>query len=209
MRPMKIFSANTNIRIANECCSLVVIFLLLPVATAYAAVDFNTMLSALQANLGSVVTLVKAVSYVIGFSMVISGLIDLKKIGQSQSHSGSESSLSGPLLRFALGIALIYYPFTMSGGLATLTGTSSITAYPTGGSGAFEPAKQGALALIQVVGYVSFIRGFVVLSHSTKPGAQQGSVGKGIVYVISGLLAINIVQTMQIIGNSLGMSLFS
>ncbi|CAL7959974.1 intracellular multiplication protein IcmC [Gammaproteobacteria bacterium] len=202
---MKIFSANTNIKVVSECC-LVIVFLLLPVATAYANVDFNTLLSALQANLEPVILLTKAVGFVLGFSMVISAIIDLKKIGQSQS--GAEGAVGGPLFRLALGIALIYYPFTISVGVATFTGTSSIQAYPISGSGTFLPAKQGALKLIQAVGYVSFIRGFVTLSHSAKPGAQQGSVGKGIVYVIGGILAINIVATMQIIGNSLGISMF-
>jgi len=203
---MKIFSTNANIKVANECC-LVVIFLLLPVATAYATVDFNTLLSALKSNMGPVITLTRAVGFVIGFWMVISAIMDLKRIGQSQSMTSTEGAVGGPLFRLALGIALIYYPFTIGVGVATFTGSSSITSYPTGTSGLYEPAKQGAIALIQAIGYVSFIRGFVTLSHSTKPGAQQGTVGKGIMYVVGGILAINIVETLRIVGNSLGISI--
>lgn len=197
---MKAFNANINY--------LIVFFLLLPIAAVYAdsSINFNTMMTALKTNMEPVIVLTKAAGYVLGFTMVISAIMDLKKIGQSQG--GAEGALGGPLFRLALGVALIYYPFTISIGNATLTGSSSIQAYPTGSGGQFEQAKQGAVALIQVIGYVSFIRGFITLGHSTKPGSQAGTVGKGVLYVVGGILAINIVTTMQIVGNTLGIAMF-
>lgn len=72
----------------------------------------------------------------------------------------------------------------------------------------FGPAKAGAIAIVRVVGYVSFVRGLVMLSHSADQGSQQGSFGKGFMHIIGGILAINIVETITVIGNTLGFSVF-
>lgn len=187
-------------------------FLMLPFVAAYAdtssTANWAAMLAALETNIQPVIYLIKAIGYVIGFWLIISAIIDLKKIGQSQSAmSTTESGLGGPLMRMAIGIALIYYPSTISMAVTTLGGDGSILPYTPASSDTFGPAKRGALLLVQAVGYVSFIRGFVTLSNSTKPGAQQGTVGKGVMYVVGGILAINIVATIQILGNTLGISL--
>lgn len=208
---MKIF--NTNSKLISDHYLMLLFFLLLPLATAYAdtgsgAVNWSAMLAALKDNIQPVIYLIKAVGYVVGFWMIISAIMELKKFGQSQSMTSTESGLGGPLMRMALGIALIWYPATINVALSTLGGNGSIMQYnPTGAADPFLAAKQGALLLVQAIGYVSFIRGFVTLGNSTKPGAQQGTVGKGVMYVVGGILAINIVATIQMIGNTLGVTL--
>lgn len=199
---------NNNVISVNEYCLVVIFFLVLP--SLAAAVDFNTMLGALKNNIPAVIRLTTAAAYIIGFWLVVSAIIDLKKIGQSQSSmSATEGGLGGPLMRIALGIALIYFPSTVHIAAASLWGDPSIINYTAAASDPFKPAKEGALLLVQAVGYVSFVRGFVILSHSTQPGAQQGTVGKGILHIVGGILAINIWPTIQVVGNSLGVTLIS
>ena len=70
----------------------------------------------------------------------------------------------------------------------------------------FSPTRAGAIAIVKAVGYVSFVRGFVILAHSTHQGAQQGTVGKGILYIVGGVLAINIGATIKVIQNSIGIA---
>ena len=209
---MKIF--NTNNKLINEHCLMLLFFLLLPAcadatSTGFGgSVNWAAMLASLKNNIQPVIYLIKAVGYVVGFWLIISAIMDLKKIGQSQSATTTEGGLGGPLMRMALGIALIYYPSTISIAVSTLGGDGSIVGYtPASSDTTFGPAKQGVLLLVQAIGYVSFIRGFVTLSNSTKPGAQQGTVGKGVMYVVGGILAINIVATIQILGNTLGITL--
>jgi intracellular multiplication protein IcmC len=206
---MKIF--NTNSKLINDHCLILIFFLLLPLTTAYAdtgsTVNWPAMLAALKNNIRPVLYLIKAIGYVVGFWMIVSAIMELKKFGQTQSATTTDSGLGGPLLRMALGIALIYYPTTIPMAVATLSGSGSIVQYAPASPDAFTPAKEGALLLIQAIGYVSFIRGFVTLSNSTKPGAQQGTVGKGVVYIVGGILAINIVATIQMIGSTLGIAL--
>lgn len=54
---------------------------------------------------------------------------------------------------------------------------------------------------IQMVGFIAFIRGWFIISHSTGTGAQQGAFGKGLIHLIGGVIAINFVPFMQTIAN--------
>ena len=208
---MKIF--NTNSKSISDHCLMLLFFLLLPLTTAYAeagsgVANWSAMLAALKDNLQPVIYLIKAVGYVVGLWMIISAIMELKHIGETKGSTSTESGLGGPLVQMALGIALIYYPSTISIAITTLGGNGSVMEYtPSGGADPFLAAKQGAILLVQAIGYVSFIRGFVTLSNSTKPGAQQGTVGKGVMYIVGGILAINIVATIQMLGNTLGVTL--
>ena len=57
---------------------------------------------------------------------------------------------------------------------------------------------------VQVIGYVAFIRGWIIIAKSSSQGGgQHGSFGKGLMHVFGGVLGINIVQTLNVINNTL------
>ena len=192
-----------NVKSINGLFLVAAFFLILPL-TAVGSVDLNVMMRNLQDSAQGIVTLTTAVGYVIGIWLIVSALMELKKVGQQQSSV--EHGMGGPLMRIALGVALIYFPSTLDVALVTLWGNNSILAYAPDPTDPFAQAKVGATILVRAVGYVSFVRGFVVLSHSTHQGAQQGTVGKGVLYIIGGVLAINITATIEVIRNSLGIT---
>ena len=180
------------------------LLLALPVTTY--SVDFATMLDALQTNAKPVISLVKAVAYVMGFWFIVSAIQELKIIGHMQHGMGASQGggIGKPFARFILGAALIYFPSTIDTAIATLWGTGGIMQYNTGSGGQFDQIQAGVYALVQAVGYISFVRGAIILSRSTHAGAQQGSVGKGVVHMVGGVLAINIVATIDVIKSSFG-----
>ena len=188
---------------------IIIFFLIFLLATSAAAasIDFNKILGALSSNIGPVIRLTQAIAYVIGIWFMVSAIKDLKAIGQSQSQGAG--GLGGPLTRLVLGVALVYLPSTIDMAVSTLWGSgATILSYtPTNASDSFAQAKKGAVMLIQAVGWISFVKGFVILNHSTQQGAQQGTVGKGIIHIAGGILAINIVATIKIIGNSIGITI--
>ena len=196
---------NINIRSISERFLLALFILMFPLVGT-AAIDINTMVTNLANNITPVIYLTTAISFILGFWFVISSIIELKKIGQSQSSAASESVIGGPIMRLFIGIALIYLPSTIDITTSTLWGGSSLQAYTPAAGDRLAIVKSSALVLIRAVGYVSFIRGFVILSHSTKQGAQQGTVGKGFLHIIGGILAINVWPTLEVIRASLGIS---
>lgn len=183
---------------------VMVVILFLPMTAL--AMDFPKMLSSLKNVAPSLIKFVGATAYVIGIWFMIAAVMELKKIGQSQSAQ-TQGTVGPPLIKFVIGAVLIYLPTTIDVGVASLWGTNpGPMEYQTKGGDPFGPAKDGAIAIVRVVGYVSFVRGLIMLSHSADQGSQQGGMGKGIMHLIGGILAINVVGTINIISNTLGFS---
>jgi intracellular multiplication protein IcmC len=198
--------SNINIKSISRGFLFAAFFLIFPLTTVYAAIDINAMLSALKDNIDPVIRLATAVAYVLGIWFMISAILELKLIGQSQGMMSQKMGLGGPIMRFAIGAALVYFPSTVDVAVSTLWGSGeSIVSYTAAADDPFKLAKEGVFSIIKAVGIVSFIRGFVILSHSTgQHGSQPGTVGKGIFHIIGGILAINIVTTIEVLKNSLG-----
>lgn len=80
------------------------------------------------------------------------------------------------------------------------TNASSELGYGTLGMGnEWAQLIDTIVQFIQLVGLISFIRGWFILSQAGGSGAQQGSFGKGIVHIIGGILAINFIPFMHAI----------
>ena len=107
-----------------------------------------------------------------------------------------------------VGILLLYLPTTIDVSVVSLslgTGAESLLAYTPKSTDPFGPVKEGAIAIVRVIGYISFVRGLVILSRSgDQTSAQQGGVGKGFLHIVGGILAINILATISVISNTLG-----
>ena len=49
--------------------------------------------------------------------------------------------------------------------------------------------------------------GFLILTKATGQGAQPGTISKGFVHIIGGVLAINIVQTINMLQATVGLTM--
>ncbi len=173
-----------------------------------ATINFETMLSALKSNAEPIMRFVVATAYVIGFWFIAAAIMELKKTGQSMTMQ-SQVGISGPLVKFVMGILLIYLPSTIDIGIATFWGESGgIMSYVADTADVFAPVKEGAIAVVKVVGYISLVKGLVILSKSAEQGTQQGTFSKGFTHVIGGILAINVVGTIRVITSTLGIDVF-
>ena len=56
---------------------------------------------------------------------------------------------------------------------------------------------------VQFIGFIAFIRGWFIIAHSGQPGTQPGSISKGIVPIIGGILAVNFIPLVHIIHNTI------
>ncbi|MDP3559240.1 MAG: type IV secretion protein IcmC [Legionellaceae bacterium] len=175
-------------------------------------INHANMLANLANNLGSVQTLIKVVAYVMGFAFGIKGIMSLRHL--SESRGGGQQSGKEVVAYFIAAAALVSLPTTISIVLQSSFGSSNILAYsPINSSNAAFSALFGSgstvgrslVMIIQTIGYVAFVRGFVLLtkSGSGQGGQQSGGIGKGLTHILGGILAINIVGTLQIINNTL------
>ena len=190
----------------NVILIFTVIFLF---STSYgASTDLNAILTSLKDNAEPLMRFVVATSYVIGLWFMIAAMGDLKKIGQSASAQ-AQGGINGPLIKLVIGALLFYLPSTINIGIATFWGNDSgIMGYQAENGDVFGHLKGGVIAVVQVIGYISLVKGLVILSKSAEQGSQQDTFSKGITHVIGGILAINIVGTIGAISSTLGIEIF-
>lgn len=178
-----------------------------------ASIDLSTALTNLQAAFSSITILITAVSYTLGTAFAVTGLMRYRAIATQTLSSAQKGEIMGPFVYIMIGCILIYFPETLDSSLLSVfddttvgTGTDFI-AYV--GVSADENWRQVSIVVVEyitLVGYIAFIRGWVILSKLGQSGAQPGSMGKGLLHVIGGVLLINIVYSFQILARTFGYS---
>ena len=148
--------------------------------------------------------------YVIGVGMSVAAVMKLKKYGTRTAFMHVEMSMVGPFLQFFVGVGLFYMPYFISSLNLTLFNTdaiaSSILSWTATSGDDFDTYVIPILGVIQIIGIISFIRGWVMLAKATNPGQQPGAISKGITHVIGGILAVNIYTFIEVVYQTLGLN---
>ena len=192
------------------------IILVLPLLSGCttSASDLNKIMAALSKNITSLVKLIAAVSYIMGLWMIYSALYALKLYGDARTMMASQGAgMGGPLFRMILGVFLLLFPgmvhIMVNSLWAAGTGApASITDYPILSSEMmpWSDTMHGVIDIIRVLGYISVLRGFYTLSKAAHQGSQPGMYGKGTLHIAAGIMAINVVGTINVIQHSFGLA---
>ena len=152
-------------------------------------IDYITMLGNLSLSLDPIQRLITWLSYLIGLIFVIKALFKFKKV----SSQGSREHIFSPIMYFSIGALLIFIPTTLEVMSNTAFGSGNILAIPFN---KFD-VRSSIILLIRTIGLVWFIRGCVLVAHASEPGKNHGL--KGMLFIISGLFAINFEGTVAMI----------
>jgi intracellular multiplication protein IcmC len=145
-----------------------------------------------------------ALCYIIGFAFAVRGIYYLKMYGELRTMMASQTSLKIPIVYFIVSAVLIYIPSAFRIFNTTFFGYGSPLAYNDVSSSLSPMAMKAIVGLVQFVGLISFIRGWLILvAHAQQPGGQA-SLGKALTHIIGGLLAINIIGVGQVIWSTFG-----
>lgn len=170
----------------------------------------SQMLVNLSRTLGPVWYLLIAVCYVTGVWFMVLGFLKLKVYGQMTVMMMSQAEFTGPLLYIVVGTILVYTPTMLDVAVQTFWGYSysqmPLDYGPSGGDW-WVQVYHPVLLIMRVVGLISFIRGWMILSKAGGRAAQPGNFGKGLMHVIAGIFAINIVGTIRLFEATLGISI--
>lgn len=147
--------------------------------------------------------------YLTGVAFIFTGVNKLKKLGHRTAFMNVDSGVTGPLIMLTLGATLIYFPTFLEVTNTTFWGSPDIAAvdqlqYKADKGSDLETALKPMIYMIQFIGMVAILRGFLILTKSTGQGAQPGTVSKGFVHIIGGVMAVNIVNTVNVIVNTFG-----
>lgn len=166
------------------------------------SLDIQQMIINLANTMPSLLKMFTAAAYLMGFFMVLKGVYKLKEYGESRTMMASQTNIWGPTITLITGSMLIYFVSSYEVGLQTIFLTSSPISYPSGGSST-DQLVSAVVTIMQVVGVIAFIRGLLLINSAGGHGAQPGSLGKGLTFIIGGLLAINMYGTWQVLINTL------
>jgi intracellular multiplication protein IcmC len=170
------------------------------------------ILTNIAASMQSVEQLVSAVAYLIGMAFAMKAVYSLKVYGEARTMMASNSSIKEPLVYFLVAGMLIYLPTGFQVLMNSSFGYSNVLAYAPINSnnstldmlfGQDSAVGESLAIIIQTVGLIAFVRGWVLIARSAAQGQPPGGTGKGMMHVFGGILAMNIVGTLQMINNTL------
>lgn len=163
------------------------------------------MLQTLQNNLGPVYRLVIAISYVLGFWFIVDSIFRLKKLGQARTMMSTSASMGKPIGLFVIGLALLYFPTFVDVSIQSLWlyGSTSVLRYPNEPS-IWDAFIHPVIDVIRLFGLIAVIRGLTILTKLAHESTQPGTVAKGIMHIIGGVLGINIVGTIHVLRVTFG-----
>ncbi len=183
-------------------------YLISNVALAASAPDVATMLVNFSDAVPSLMRLVTAFAYVMGFFFVIKGVMDLKHFGESRSMMSQEHSLGKPITFITVGTLLLYLPASVQTGLSTFWTSPNPYGYLSSSEANWTDLTGAVFMVVELVGTIAFIRGLVILTQTTGHG-QPGTFSKAMAHIIAGVLCINLYQFLQTIFDTLGLTMFS
>lgn len=155
--------------------------------------------------------LITGFAYLMGCAFIFKAIYSLKTYGEARTMMSSNTSMKEPVVYLVVGAVFIYFPTAFEILMQSTFGYQNILQYApvNSGSPAFDIFSSGSAAgrplaiLIQVIGLIAFVRGWVLIARSASQGQPPGGTGKGLVHVFGGILAINIVGTINMINNTL------
>lgn len=163
-------------------------------------------------NLAPIQRLLTGSAFIIGLAFAFKALYSLKVYGEARTMMATHTSMKEPLTYVAVAAVFIYFPTAFEIFMNTSFGYGNVLAYaPVDSSnstidtlfGSGSAVGRPLTLIIQVIGLAAFIRGWVLIARSASQGQPPGGTGKGFVHVFGGILAMNIVGTLQIIDNTL------
>lgn len=170
--------------------------------------DYWDILTNIANSLIPVQRLMTGGAYVMGIGFAMKALLTLKSHGESRAAMSSSSSLKEPFLYFIVAGVFIYFPTGFDVLMNTTFGYTNVLAYSDGSAmgawlGGDTSLGRALTVIIQTIGLYAFVRGWVLIARSSSTGQPPGGTGKGLTHVFGGILAVNIVGTIEMINNTL------
>jgi intracellular multiplication protein IcmC len=170
------------------------------------------ILNNLANSLAPVQRLITGGAYLMGCAFLFKAIYCLKMYGEARTMQSSSTSVKEPIVYLVVGSLLIYFPTGLHIVMQTTFGYQNVLQYaPVNSSnqalstlfGSGSVVGKPLTMLIQVIGLIAFVRGWVLVARSASQGQPPGGTGKGLVHVFGGILAINIVGTLNMVNNTL------
>ncbi len=167
-----------------------------------------SILTNIAQSLLPVQKLITGGAYLLGILFAMKALMALKSHGETRGGGGNSSSMKEPLLYFIVAGMLIYFPTGFEVLMNTTFGYSNVLSYSDTSAmntwlGGDSSLGNALTVIIQTIGLYAFVKGWMMITKSASTGQPPNGTGKGLTHVFGGILAVNIVGTIEMINNTL------
>lgn len=150
--------------------------------------DLVTMIGNVSRSLYPVQHLITGGAYILGILFFMTAIVKLRSIAESKH---SQEKMYSPMMYLLLGAGLLYLPSALDVMANTTFGVGNVLTYSS-----YNPSNifSSMGLLIQTIGILWFVRGSVLVAHSSHPGTEHGP--KGLAFIFAGILAMNFDNTI-------------
>lgn len=198
-------------------------------AASFSEYDLQEIMQNLRKVLTPAMGLLLTISFIAGIVFMLRGLLMLKSFSMPLTQASKPGEIAGPLVYIFVGTILIYIPSSTDVLSNTLFGSGVASIFPgasSGGSYVADLANMGKASdqilgyapvsiegqwatmidtivlYMEFIGFLAFLRGWFIIAQSGQPGVQPGSISKGIIHIVGGILAINFLPLVNAIHNT-------
>ena len=134
-----------------------------------------------------------------GILFFLTAIHRLKKIADYRAQHSSGEKMYAPMMYLMMGAALLYLPSALTTLANTAFGVGNVLTYSD-----YNPSNifTSMGLLIRTAGVLWFVRGCVLVAHSSTPGTKYGP--KGLVFICAGILAMNFDNSIAMVNYVVG-----
>jgi len=166
--------------------------------------DAITMLVNLSRTYPDIISLITGACFLIGFILALQGVYYLRAYGDLRTMTASQTSMRTPITLFIVAAIFMYIPNAFQTLITTAFGYDSPLSYDQTSSSIDPIILKALVGIVQIIGLLAFVKGWMILvAHAKSPGGQA-SLGKGLTHIIGGIFAINIIGVTDVIWNTFG-----
>jgi hypothetical protein len=142
-------------------------------------------------------------TYLIGLLLVCSSIFSWVRVVDGRS----QTKMAVPISQFIIGSALYQFSnaFKMVEDTFAMTHNANIlNAAGVSGSGMAgwsAGAIAAVLGFVQILGFIAFVRGWLLL-HKYNTGEARDGLGRGITHIVGGVLSVNVRFTVETLANT-------
>ena len=187
---------------------IVPVFFLIAPLMSYGANEYIIdIFTNLEKSLGPIWQFISALCYVMGIWCVALAIFKLEQYGKMTVMMATQASMTSSIAYLVVGAGLLFIPSLMDVSMVTVWGynTNDIRGYDD--SDPYSDIMGPIFDLVKVIGYIAFVRGWILLVRlGNHGGSPPGTLSKGLMHMIGGIFAINIVGTIDVLKNTFGLN---
>lgn len=172
-------------------------------ASAAKVPNLSDMLTHFATTVPNLIEMTTAAAYVLGMFFMVAAVMGMKHFGEMRTMMSQEHSITGPLVEFFVGAAMLYLPSTIQTGLSTFWVAPNPYAYLSSPTDQYTTFINACYSIMQLIGIIAFIRGLIILKK-LGAGRTQDTLGKALAHLTGGVMCINMYTTLQMLEATVG-----